>query len=204
MNLCLSMGVFKSLTTHMRPVKIQAFEVSDHSISARSQGGHRAGHRVVKRRTDAVAPLSRIVLAILRRRLTCLSIFATVMIAPGLERDALAGLTFSLSSGNSIDPDFGSWPEERISSGVPARPAPNSNSDRASDNRFTERLTFRCLAETGGAGAPVVPVNVAPVALVFERPVQAPPPRSFRYLRETAPQLQQPANRELLDPPKHG
>src|SRR5262245_13689117 len=196
------MSAPKILTFDSHLDKLQESEVSDHSISARSQGGHRAGHRVAKVRTDAVAPLSRIVLKILSRRLTCLSIFAAVMTVPCLQRDVLAGLTVSLYSDSSTT-DFAFWGDDQSSSSGPAKPVSDSNPDDKRDSNVAQWLTSPGLIAAGGASVPViVPVFAAAVAAVVEPPQQAPPERTFCYLRETTPQLQQPAGLELLDPPK--
>jgi hypothetical protein len=152
-----------------------------------------------------VAPLSRTVSNTLARHLTLLSIFAVVAVGSCLQREACAGLTVSLTSATPMV-DFSFVPDEQSSSSAPATPSSDSNANRDGDGKIAQWLMLPRLADTGGTSVPLngAASAVSPAAAVLDLPIRVPVESSFHYLRETTPQLQQPANRELLDPPKHG
>ena len=152
-----------------------------------------------------MAPLSRTVSKILARHLTLSSIFAVLAVGLCLEREARAGLTVSLTSLTPMV-DFSFLPDEQSSSSAPATPSTDSNANQGPEREFAQWLMLPRLADTGGTSAPLngAASAVSPAAAVLDLPIRVPVESSFRYLRETTPQLQQPANRELLDPPKRG
>jgi hypothetical protein len=155
-----------------------------------------------------VAPLARIVLISLTRRSALLSIVGVVAMSASLPAEARAGLTVSLWGDVfatecvcSPDPPGSSSRATATSDLDPKQRVPARGPNRE------ERLALASVADTEGTSTPVrgpAGSGASPAAAVLGIAVRAPVVSTFRHLREAALHLQQPTNRELLDPPKRG
>jgi hypothetical protein len=159
--------------------------------------GERLGNGVVGLR-------NRIVLNIIARRSTLLSLIVVMAMADCWQHEARAGLTVSLAR-EIPAPDLDFPTIAPGSSSAPARPISESKRDIRGDGNLAAWPALPGLADTEGTSTPVsgaAGCAVSPAVAVLEVPVREPVEGSFRYLRESILQLPQPAHRELLDPPK--